>query len=42
LFDHVELPVSDLTASAAFYRASLAPLGGERTAGANTMASSAR
>jgi catechol 2,3-dioxygenase-like lactoylglutathione lyase family enzyme len=27
LFDHVELPVSDLTASAAFYSAALAPLG---------------
>ena len=27
MFDHVELPVSDLSASAAFYRAALAPLG---------------
>ena len=27
MFDHVELPVSDLAASAAFYRAVLAPLG---------------
>jgi len=27
LFDHVELPVSDLSASAAFYGAVLAPLG---------------
>jgi catechol 2,3-dioxygenase-like lactoylglutathione lyase family enzyme len=29
LFDHVELPVSDLSASAAFYGAALAPLGVE-------------
>jgi catechol 2,3-dioxygenase-like lactoylglutathione lyase family enzyme len=27
VFDHVELPVTDLAASAAFYRAVLAPLG---------------
>ncbi len=27
MFDHVELPVSDLSASAAFYGAALAPLG---------------
>ena len=34
MFDHVELPVSDLSASAEFHRAALAPLGigeGHRT-----------
>jgi catechol 2,3-dioxygenase-like lactoylglutathione lyase family enzyme len=31
MFDHVELPVSDLTASATFYRTVLAPLGIEQT-----------
>jgi catechol 2,3-dioxygenase-like lactoylglutathione lyase family enzyme len=30
MFDHVELPVTDLAASAAFYRAVLAPLGIEQ------------
>ncbi len=32
MFDHVELPVTDLAASAAFYRLVLAPLGVEQTA----------
>ena len=32
MFDHVGLPVSDLDASAAFYRTVLAPLGFEETA----------
>ncbi len=31
MFDHVELPVTDLAASAAFYRAALEPLGVEQT-----------
>ena len=31
MFDHVELPVTDATASAAFYRLVLAPLGIEQT-----------
>lgn len=31
LFDHVDLPVSDLAASAAFYRIVLAPLGIEQS-----------
>ena len=38
MFDHVELPVSDVSASAAFYRAALAPLGVEQTADSGTMA----
>jgi catechol 2,3-dioxygenase-like lactoylglutathione lyase family enzyme len=32
MFDHVSVPVSDLDASAAFYRRVLAPLGLEQTA----------
>ena len=32
MFDHVELPVSDLAASTAFYEVVLAPLGIEQTA----------
>jgi len=38
LFDHVELPVSDLAASAAFYSAALAPLGIDQSASSETMA----
>jgi catechol 2,3-dioxygenase-like lactoylglutathione lyase family enzyme len=38
MFDHVTLPVSDLAASAAFYRAVLAPLGVEQTHASETTA----
>ena len=33
MFDHVDLPVSEVEASAAFYRLVLAPLGIEQTSG---------
>ena len=38
LFDHVEVPVTDLAASAAFYRAVLAPLGVEQAYESDTTA----
>jgi len=37
LFDHVELPVTDLSVSAAFYRAALPPLGIEQSSSSDEM-----